>query len=259
MSSSRFSMVKWYLDCVTESGEVAIVYSAVARWRALEVSYCSYLCVDQTHNESRSTMRAAGINAEGQRLLVDSPQLHMSGEWTSLASAVKQTVFQDEAGSLVWDCWQPGSQVRLRIGDREWAGLGYAESLSLSIPPWQLPLTHLKWGRFVSEHDSLAWIDWQGPYSLRLVINNGERCALAEISDTAVVVDHAELQMSDSLSLREGQLGRTVIPGARALAKIFPKSMFNIEERKWRSRGTLTTPRGKSHGWVIHEAVDWNL
>jgi hypothetical protein len=25
--SSRFSMVKWYLDCVTESGEVAILYS----------------------------------------------------------------------------------------------------------------------------------------------------------------------------------------------------------------------------------------
>lgn len=252
-------MVKWYLDCVTESGEVAVVYSAVARWGAIEVSYCSYLCVDQTHNESRSTMHAAGINADGQRLLVNSPQLHMSGEWRATAAAFKETVFQNEAGSVVWDCRQPGSQVRLRIGNREWVGLGYAESLSVSLPPWQLPLTHLKWGRFVSEHDSVAWIDWQGPYSVRLAIKNGGRCARAEISDTALVIDDAKLEMCDSLPLREGQLGRTVIPGARALARLFPKSMFNIEERKWRSRGTLTTPRGKSTGWVIHESVDWNL
>ena len=41
-------------------------------------------------------------------------------------------------------------------------GTGYAERLELSIRPWRLPIRELRWGRFVSEGASMAWIDWQG-------------------------------------------------------------------------------------------------
>jgi hypothetical protein len=252
-------LVKWYLDCVTASGEVAILYSAVVHWRAIGISYCSYLNVDDARNESRSTMHAAEIHADGQRLLIDSPELKLNGEWTATAQEVKQTVFETEAGSVVWDCVQPGSQVRVRVGERELTGTGYAEVLSLSLPPWQLPLKHLRWGRFVTDRDTVAWIDWQGPHSLRLAFDNGERCTPFAVSDSVVSMGTSELRMSEPLRLRAGRLGQTVVPAARGLAKLFPKLMFNIEERKWRSRGTFVTPQGESHGWVIHEAVDWNL
>ncbi len=252
-------MVKWYLDCVTESGEVAILYSAIARWRAIGISYAGYLIADAEQNQSRSTMHAAQITTEGRRLVVHSPELKVRGEWTALATEVKHTIFENEAGSVIWDCVQPGARVRLQAGERELAGLGYAEVLTLTIPPWQLPLKHLKWGRFVSENDTLTWIDWQGAHSLHLVIHNGEGCKDAVISDHAVSMTGADLSLDEPIPLRSGRVGQTVVSQARELARLFPQSMLKIDERKWRSKATLSTASGESEGWVIHEAVDWNL
>lgn len=259
MSSLRFSMVKWYLDCITEAGEVVIVYSAAASWRAIRISYASYLIADAKRNESRSTMHAAQITPEGRRILVRSSELNLSGEWTALAAEVKQTVFENESGSVSWNCMQPGSRVRLRVGERELAGLGYAEVLTLTLPPWKLPMQHLKWGRFVSETDTLAWIDWRGPYSLHLAVHNGVRSEDATISDDAVLTMGTELRMDEPLPLRSGRVGQTVVSQANGLARLFPQWMLNIDERKWRSKGILSTSKGESKGWVIHEAVDWKL
>jgi hypothetical protein len=259
VTSSGFSIVKWYLDCVTDSGEVAIVYSAVAGWRGISISYCSYLGASGTKTESATTMHSAAIKSEGQRILVNAPELKLSGEWTAIAAGVKQTVFESEAGSVDWDCVQPGARVRLRVGDRELVGLGYAEVLTLSVPPWQLPMSHLKWGRFVSERDNVAWIDWQGRYSFRFVVHNGERYEEAAISDSSVSVGGSDLYLDNPRPLRAGPLGQTVGLQARGLTRLFPKSMLGIEERKWRSQGRLVTPEGESRGWAIHEAIDWNL
>lgn len=252
-------MVKWYMDCVTESGEVAILYCSVASWRALKISYASYLIADRERNESRSTMHAAQITSESRRLLVRSSELDLCGEWMALAAEVTHTVFESESGAVVWECVQPGAQVCLHVGERELVGLGYAEVLTLTLPPWQLPMKHLKWGRFVSKSDTLAWIGWQGAYSLHLAVHNGVRCDDAVISDDAVSMTGAELRMDEPMSLRSGPVGQTVVSQARALARLFPQSMLSIDERKWRSRGTLSTSNGASEGWVIHEAVDWNL
>lgn len=259
MLSSQFSMVKWYLDCITESGEVAILYNAVARRRAIGISYVSYLIAGAERSESLSSMHSAQITSGGRQIVVDSPELKLCGEWTAIATEIKHTVFENEAGSVVWDCVQPGARVWLRVGQRELAGMGYAEVLTLTLPPWQLPLKHLKWGRFVSENDTLAWIDWQGVHPLHLVIHNGECCEDTVISDHAVSMTRAELRLDEPIPLRSGRVGQTVVSKARGLARLFPQSMLNIDERKWRSKATLSTSSGESKGWAIHEAVDWNL
>jgi hypothetical protein len=64
--------------------------------------------------------------------------------------------------------------------------------------------------------------------------------------------------MDQTLSLRSGRLGETVLSGAPILRRLLPSSLSEIEEKKWRSRGTLDTPDHQSRGWVIHEVVDWN-
>jgi hypothetical protein len=235
-----------------------ILYSAAALWRGMGLSYCSYLHADGTRNKSGAVMREAMVATEDARIVVNSPDLRVSGEWAQEKRSFKATIFENEAGAIVWDCLQPGAKARIRIGKRALTGLGYAEMLTMTLPPWQLPMRHLKWGRFVSERDAVAWIDWLGPYSRRLVIHNGRPCEAASVSDTTVTMDGSELRMDDALPLRRGPVGRTMIPGARALAKFFPKSMLNVEEQKWRSKGTLVTSEGESHDWVIHEAVDWN-
>jgi hypothetical protein len=54
-------------------------------------------------------------------------------------------------------------------------------------------------------------------------------------------------------------LGATILPGAPALGRLLPGSLFNIEEQKWRSRGRLTAEGKSSEGWAIHEVVHWKL
>jgi hypothetical protein len=122
--------------------------------------------------------------------------------------------------------------------------------------PWKLPLKHLRWGRFVSPQDSLAWVDWQGSYSTRFAVHGSKECALLSVSDSAVTVPDVTLQIEPGIPLRSGRLGETILPDA-ALGKLFPHSLFNVVERKWLSRGVLSAKGHSSAGWVIHEVVHW--
>jgi hypothetical protein len=118
-------------------------------------------------------------------------------------------------------------------------------------------MSQLRWGRFVSPEDSLAWIDWQGPYSTSFAVHNGSRCETLSVSDSEVALCHATLRMEESFPLRAGRLGSTILPGAPALRKLLPRSLFNIEEHKWRSRGILNAQDRISTGWAVHEVVHW--
>jgi hypothetical protein len=166
-------------------------------------------------------------------------------------------MYEDSRGSVLWNCLQPSSSAHLKTGDRELTGLGYAECLTLTLPPWQLPMRQLRWGRFVSPQDSLAWIDWQGPYSTSLAVHNSRKCEVRSISESEIILSDATLRMDQPLTLRSGPLAATILPGAPMLRSLLPHSLFNIAENKWRSRGTMDTNGHQSHGWVIHEVVDW--
>ena len=257
-ASPHFSLAKWYMDCVSDAGEAAIVYSARVRWRGIRLAYCNLIWSDGASGKSAVSMHGATIHREEQQIVVASPQLGLQGQWTARAAPVERTVYAGKSGSVVWNCVQPAASVSLVIGEKQLQGAGYAECLTLTLPPWQLPLRHLKWGRFVSDRDALTWIDWKGPYALRLAVHNGVSDENASISDTKIAWDGGTLRMQEPSALRAGRLGSTVLPAAPALRRIFPKSLFNVEEKKWRSWGILETPDHESRGWVIHERVDWS-
>ena len=224
------------MDCVTDSGDAAILYCADFCWRGIHASYCSVLTVNELAAESHSSMTRYRLSSTDDQILVEFPRLGVSG-----------------------NCLQPRSSVYLRVGEREWTGLGYAECLTLTLPPWQLPMRQLRWGRFVSQQDSLAWVDWQGPYSTSFAVCNSLPCQTLSVTDSEVVLRDLSLRMEESFPLRAGRLGSTILPGAPALARLLPRSLFNIEEQKWRSRGILNAHGRSSNGWVIHEVVHWEL
>lgn len=256
---SEFSLVKWYMDCVTGPGDAVIVYCADLRWRAIHITYSSVLSVVGDVVESHTSMSRRQLLSSSNEIQVELPKLNVTGRWMAEAAPVQRTVYENASGAVVWNCLQPRSSVSVRVGERESVGAGYAECLTLTLPPWQLPMRQLRWGRFVSQQDSLAWVDWQGDYSTSFAVHNGCVCEPRGVSDSDVVIPAATLRMEQSFSLRGGRLGSTVLPGAPALERLLPRSLFNIEERKWRSRGTLTAQDRSSHGWVIHEVVHWKL
>lgn len=256
---SEFSLVKWYLDCVTEAGDAAILYCADLQWRGAHLAYSSVLSVFGQSVESHSSMSRCRLSSTRDQILVELPRLGVSGKWEADAAPVQRTLYESAAGAVEWNCLQPGSLVNLRIGERKLTGLGYAECLTMTLPPWQLPMRQLRWGRFVSLQDSLAWVDWQGEHVTSFAVHNGRVCETLSISDSEIAIRDVTLRMDKSFSLRAGKLGSTVLPGAPALGKLLPRSLLNIEEQKWRSRGILNASDRASHGWVIHEVVNWKV
>ena len=79
------------------------------------------------------------------------------------------------------------------------------------------------------------------------------------IGDAGVTAAGAKLRIEDGFALRSGRIGSTILSHVPGLAKLLPHSLFNIEERKWCSRGEMQTNDNCSSGWVIHEVVHWNV
>jgi hypothetical protein len=257
-SPGHFAMTKWYLDCVTESGDAAILYCADLRWRGVHARMGSVLC--QFEGEPARTSSSMGrynVSVAPGEISVDHPRLKFNGRWTATAPASEHTLYESDRGAITWKCLQPASRVIASVGGRGLAGLGYAECLVVTIPPWRLPMRELRWGRFVSAEHSLVWIWWLGPHNIRLALCDGAPCHLASASDSEVVAGNAMLGIEPGLRLRDGRLRNTILPGIPGLAKLLPRSLFNVVETKWKSRATLDIAGEKCTGWAIHELVQF--
>lgn len=257
---SGFRLTKWYLDSVAENGDAAIVYCAVLNWGAVHLQYRSVLQSSGNEVTTRSSLKREPLPAECSGIIsFESRHLGVNGTWTARAAMIESTVFENDEGRVEWCCLQPKSRVMIETADAGVLhGLGYAERLTLTLPPWKLPLRELRWGRFLSEDHSLVWIDWQGEHAERNVYLDGTSVCAERISDSELVLQDCELKLNQELTLRSGRLLDTVLPGAPLLAKIFPLALLKSEEHKWRSRGVLTNGDRRSEGWAIHEVVRWN-
>jgi hypothetical protein len=252
-----FVLEKWYLDVVTDEGDAAILYCATLGWRGLRLEYGSVLTLEGGQAQQQSSLGSYSVQSDDAQISAAIPHLKSFGQWQQRSTPYSQTVYQDGSGEVRWECLQPCSEVEVCVGARLLAGRGYAERLTLTLPPWKLPLMQLRWGRYVAAEGSCVWIDWQGPYTNRIALVNGERRALRKATETDVEMDGAHLAMCDGQQLRAGRLGETVLPSLPSLASLVPLAMLGVTERKWRSRGELVQAGQRSNGWAIHEVVDW--
>ncbi len=232
-----FHLSKWYLDCVTEDGRVFVAYSARLRWRALTLDYTSVL------GGPSSLKPCPAPERSGDRIEWRAPEVGVEGTWQALEAPVSETLY-DADGTAEWNCCQPRGRAEVRIGGECLHGLGYVERLTMTVPPWRLPIDELHWGRLLTEAGSVVWIDWRGTYSKRLILRNG----VAAEPDLL-----ARLELDRGLVLRDGALGKTALSIIPKVERLFPLRILRVRETKWRSRGSLD---GVS-GWAIHEVVRW--
>jgi len=256
-----FRLSKWYLDCVTDTGDASIAYIGEAVWGKLRLHYSSLLESTGTQVKERHSFRKPSQpHITGGLLHWESDVLDAEGEWKldsqkSTGTGIQRTIYRSEIGCIEWHCLAP--RAAARIGMRR--GLGYAEYLTMTIPPWKLPIASLRWGRFASDSHGIVWIDWQGESSQRFVFADGEAIGSHAVEDGRIeIANGARLTMDRSLVLRDGALGTTVLSRIPTIRKSFPARLLQIRECKWRSRGRLEWPgRPPEEGWVIHERVDW--
>lgn len=128
----------------------------------------------------------------------------------------------------------------------------------MTLAPWKLPIQELRWGRFLSDSDSLVWIDWKGSYSCRIVLQNGILGRATTIDEDEVRLNrHGGLRLAPGDVLRKGGLGETALSVIPGLSRLFPRKILEARECKWRSRAELRHGDSSSSGWAIHEVVTW--
>ena len=248
---SRFRLTKWYLDCIDESGAVCVAYWARLAFRGIAVSYSSVLHdgITREHLFSIDPPRLDGDSVSW----VAEP-LQCSYAMRRRAPGFATTLFDSAEGSAVWRCHMPSADVIVRTPTRELRGRGYAEVLELTIPPWRLPISELRWGRYNGEDLSLVWIDWKGARPLSVVLRNGMSVE-GSVSSGSVSADDITLSIDDGAVIRAATIGDSVarIPLVRFLA---PPRILRAEETKWSARGTILRDHQiVERGWTVHELV----
>ena len=221
----------------------------------MSLAYSNFIGISGESRTERSSMRSAKIEPTADTITVAAFQRDLCGLWTAKAAPFERTVFRNERGQWF------GLSATFSSGSRDyggsrWTGLGYA-MLTLTLPPWKLPMQHLRSGPFVSAQDALAWIDWRGPYSLNLAVPDGVQAGNEHLR-SEISFDRATLRMAESASIRSGRLASTILQELRR----WPESIqvrSSALKKKWRSRGVLETADHQALGWVIHEAVEWKV
>lgn len=257
----RFVLRKYYADGVTACGSCFIGYHADLRFKGLSIGGAATLATPELTGLDRGPRFGKGpapVHGAG-RLAWRQPSLGFDGVWHARARPLRIELLRNGAGVVDWHCLQPAANVWLRTSSGlELALLGYAEVLTLTLPPWSLGLAELIWGRFVSASQSLVWIEWKGANALRLAYWNGVATTPLEISGRRLRSAEFELAIEPVRTLRERSLGDTVLSRLPLAGRLAPLGFFSVKETKWLARGVLQTSDGRrNEGWIIHETVTW--
>jgi hypothetical protein len=260
-AKTKFQLTKWYADCVAENGDAIIVYCGIARWRAFTLCYASVLEA-KTGKEPHarySLKKCAMPLEEATTIRWQCKSLQIEGIWERLDPSCDAQIYESSEGSIEWRCVLPRARATLTLDHGViLQGLGYVDRLEMSVAPWNLPIDELRWGRFLSESDSLVWIDWQGEHPRRIVLENGTPRNATSVGESEIILDgDVSLQLSGGDVLRTGALGKTALGAIPGVMHLLPKRLLDVQECKWRSRAELLRGNAASSGWAIHEVVRW--
>lgn len=259
-STSAFLFKKWYLDCVSEEGTAIFGYAAELKWKALSLCYTN---IFERSNDGKTCSRSSFRRHEfpqrnGQDIRWSSEPIGIDAQWNGLQDPIEREIYRDERGSVLWSCIAPLAHARISlVNSSPLRGLGYGECLSLTVPPWRLPLSSLRWGRFLSGNDSVVWIDWQGSGHFALLFHNAKEIHGARINDSDITGGGCiHLSLSRPALLRSGRTVSEALSRIRGVSSMFPSKILRLHESKWLSRGELRVD-GKTcgNGWAIHELV----
>jgi hypothetical protein len=258
-----FSLHKWYLDLVTNRGDVVILYAARLRWGAVRVGYASVLedTADGVHREVGMVGRHQIPRRRGDELTWQNSVLDVEGHWRRESPSLRRRVLASTPhGTIRWACHMPRARATARVGGVRHEGRGYVESLSLTIPPWKLPFDELRWGRHTSDRHSLVWIDWRGSAPGSWVWLDGDEQPDAVVSDAGVsrLAGGAELQFRNGRDVVDRNVLASLIhPLPRLTRRVSGRLGAMHEHKRVASSSIMSGAEPLDRGWTVHEVVTW--
>lgn len=255
----RFELVKWYLDAVEPDGSATIAYWASLTWLGVDVTWhnvCRY-ARGAAPEERSSLRRVPPPSMVNGRVAWESKRLELETAHDPSTPGVVVTMLDDARGRITWECLAPSARVRVVDDGVIRKGTGYAERISMTVLPWEMPIDELRWGRWMSDDAtvSLVWIDWRGSSPQRWVIYNGALRDDASVGEDGVALGAGRLALGAPRTLHDRSVGK-LLRGITGLARVAARIPIAWEETKWCSRGTWSSAAGESaQGWAIHEIV----
>lgn len=267
MNNHPFHLDKWFLDFVSDDGESFIFYMAKLKYHGIAVPYTSIIHFDPKHGvKVSSRFKKVHYPIRNNDYLIEwnDPFFEIEGIWLADSNPIDQRVFDSEEGFLDWHCYQPSSEVTLKINGKKKYGRGYAEQLILTAPPWNIPMDELRWGRFGSDAGSFVWIDLNGTSPKKWLWWNSEKIQNFSITDNELLLhnEHITLKLDRSVVLESENkihsISKNLVEYIPGFNKIMPLQFLMAEEHKWLSKGLLF--KGQeiiSNGYAIHELVNF--
>ena len=148
--------------------------------------------------------------------------------------------------------------VEMNCNGTNLCGTGYVERIDMSAPPWRLPFTELRWGRFISldRSRSAAWIDLRGGLVKSWLWSDGVLHD-GSVSDDHVEIGGEKLMLESPQPVRRENVATTLLGHFRWAACLLPRQLRRISESKVLSAGRLGSGNTETQGWSIHEVVLW--
>ncbi len=250
-----FSMDKWYMDAVTERGDVLIGYRVTFRWLRFSLSCAASLAAPGSRRPTVRFFCADVPERNDTSLTWGCRPVHVRGTWKTVVEGPNLELLCDEATRIVWHNLQALSAVRFSAGGPDVHGRGYVERMQVRLDSSRRPMDDLIWGRFCGREHSVVWIQWKGPMNRAWLMHNGKVVAQHENITEPQRWSDCELRCSDSAILTDGPVLTKWQRGMLRVVGCMP-SWLDTAQTKWRSRGALYTKgRRVDEGWVIHEHV----
>jgi hypothetical protein len=256
-----FQLKKSYLDLTDKEGNCFIVYQAEIRSFLLKLTYSGLIsCGSGTTASELSSIRRNHVLTEGRTIALSNNGLNLAGRWgPSLCNKRAFAWYEPGTGRLEWSCHHPKAATMIRLNGKSFRGYGYAETITMNFKPSRLPLSELRWGRFLSRDNVVIWIEWKGRQPLNLVFHNECEHHDAMISENGLSFGNNEfrLRFTDPVSVRSGKL-ESVVRHIPVLRLLFRKSILNSVEKKFKSPTILEKNNMVlDSGWSLYETVIW--
>ena len=258
-----FSLTKWYLDGIDKAGNVALGYAARLNWHKVNVNYSGLLTAVEAEVNAVNTFRSRGTPKFHNQLTEwKSDKLQLRGTWRSIDAPIESKLLDSNNGKLHWHCFQPKARVSLSVAGKPLlrSGMGYVEKIEITVRPWELPFNEIRWGRYLSDSETVVWIWWRGRSHQNRCFYNGRILENVGITDEGIGFpgDMGRIVFSDTLNLRSGRSLADILNAVPVLRDRLPQTITNLFECKWRSRGIrISSGKVVGEGWTIHEVVRW--
>ncbi len=232
-----FHLKKHYFDGIDQQGNLFIIYDAALTIGGISIPYSSI--ITQLNGKNLEHRRLSRLKRSDAQIRHN--KLNFNGSWLPLSHISPLTLYQRGKRRLIWHCHTAKADFELEFAQQTYRGLGYAETLEMNFAPWLLPISELRWGRFLSANHSIVWIEWLGETTLKKLIWNGELIENFEINDNVLLIKEKQLSLyfRRPMIIKDEPLVK-ITERFKFLRFLIKKSFLQSRESKWKSEAELS-------------------